>query len=230
MSSRLNSISLRALGLQNETKENIKKDSIIDFLQSSEIEFDSCPKHKNKLDDFNTGFGENNDLHFETKCRLPQLKTPLYQENYLREFLTEEEKAEARKALGIFTKTDILNNQLLTVNDSLPSIQEWNESTIKQLRKEDSFFTPITSFKAVFNSEGNTLEEQFIKVQNSIKEQKEAIQKIIQVSEEKQITSLGDVKAFLKGFNNGDNLHDTIDEINQEMLRFEKTGQITINS
>lgn len=229
MNSRLNSISLRAQWLQNETKENIKKDSIIDFLQSSEIEFDSCPKRKNKLDNFNTGFGENNDLHFETKCRLPQLKTPLYQENYLREFLTEEEKAEARKALGIFTKTDILNNQLLTVKDSLPSIQEWNESTIKQLRKEDKFFTPVTSFKSVFSSEGKTLEDHFLQVQNDIKDQKKELQKITSVSGEKQITSLGDVKVFLKGFNNGDNLYNTINEMDQEMLRFEKTGQILIN-
>jgi hypothetical protein len=38
------------------------------------------------------------------------------------------------------------------------------------------------------------------------------------------ITSLGDVKLFLQGFNNGDNLHNTIDTMNQEMLRFEKTG------
>ena len=52
MNSRLNSISLRAQWLQNETKENIKKDSIIDFLQSSEIEFDSCPNRKNKLDNY----------------------------------------------------------------------------------------------------------------------------------------------------------------------------------
>jgi hypothetical protein len=31
---------------------------------------------------------------------------------------------------------------------------------------------------------------------------------------------------FLKGFDNGDNLRNTLDEMNQDMLRFESTGQI----
>jgi hypothetical protein len=56
----------------------VKEDSIIELLQNSEIEFETCPKLEEKLDDFNTGFGENNDLHFETKCKLPDLKVPLY--------------------------------------------------------------------------------------------------------------------------------------------------------
>ena len=52
--------------------------------------------------------------------------------------------------------------------------------------------------------------------------------KILQVSKQKQISSLGDVTLFLQGFNNGDNLHNKLDEMNQEMLRFEQTGQIII--
>jgi hypothetical protein len=44
------------------------------------------------------------------------------------------------------------------------------------------------------------------------------------VSNSKNITSLGDIAAFLKGFNNGDNLHDTLDSMNKEMVRFEATG------
>ena len=56
----------------------VKEDSIIELLQNSEIEFETCPKLENKLDDLNTGFGENQDLHFETKCKSPELKVPLY--------------------------------------------------------------------------------------------------------------------------------------------------------
>jgi hypothetical protein len=48
--------------------------------------------------------------------------------------------------------------------------------------------------------------------------------KINQVSGNTEITSLGDVKLFLQGFNNGDNLHTTLTQMNEEMLRFEKTG------
>jgi hypothetical protein len=43
-----------------------------------------------------------------------------------------------------------------------------------------------------------------------------------------KISSLGDVTTFLQGFNNGDNLRQTLDTMNQEMLRFETTGQITM--
>jgi hypothetical protein len=45
-------------------RENpVKKDSIIDLLQNSEIEFKTCLKlESNNLQNFNTGFGKNNDL------------------------------------------------------------------------------------------------------------------------------------------------------------------------
>ena len=56
----------------------VKEDSIIELLQNSEIEFETCPKLEEKEFNFDTGFGENNDLHFEDKCKKPELKTPLY--------------------------------------------------------------------------------------------------------------------------------------------------------
>lgn len=57
-----------------------------------------------------------------------------------------------------------------------------------------------------------------------IVDQQKEIVKITQVSNETTITSLGDVKLFLKGFNNGDDLHSTLTNMNEEMLRFENTG------
>jgi hypothetical protein len=56
----------------------VKKDSIIELLQNSEIEFETCPKLENNLNNFNTGFGGNFDLHFKIPCTKPELKTPLY--------------------------------------------------------------------------------------------------------------------------------------------------------
>ena len=44
------------------------------------------------------------------------------------------------------------------------------------------------------------------------------------VSKKEEITSLGDVRLFLDGFKNGDNLYNTVDSIRQDSLRFEKTG------
>lgn len=58
MSSILNSISSGDLQVQQVPGEiPVKEDSIVELLQSSEIEFDTCPKFEDKLDNFNTGFG-----------------------------------------------------------------------------------------------------------------------------------------------------------------------------
>lgn len=226
MNSILNSISAGDLQVQQVPKEKpVKEDSIIELLQSSEIEFETCPKFEEKEFSFDTGFGENNDLHYETTCK-PDLKTPLYQENYLQEFKTEEEKAAARHALGLYNKGDVVAMSLLTAEDELPSQKQWEDVTIKQLRKGDKFFTPITQVKAVYDLEGVTLDHTIKELKSILITQQKEIVKINSVSNEKAITSLGDVKLFLQGFDNGDNLHNIIDTMNQEMLRFEQTGQI----
>lgn len=228
MSSILNSISSGDLEVHCSPRETlIKEDSIVDLLQESEIEFTTCSKLEDKLDNFNTGFGENHDLYYETPCKKPELKTPLYRENYLREFMTEEEKAAARHALGLYNKGDIVAMSLLTAEDGLPSQQMWNEHTIKQLRKGDKFFAPVTSFEAVFDSTGTSLDEKVQDINMLLEEQRTAINRITKVSNSDTISSLGDVALFLKGFKNGDNLHTTLDDMNQEMLRFEKTGSMS---
>lgn len=227
MSSILNSISQGDLQVQETPREKpVKEDSIIELLQNSEIEFETCPKLEDKLDDINTGFGENNDLHFEDKCTKPKLKVPLYQENYLSEFETEEERAAARHALGLYNKGDVVAMSLLTTKEELPSQQEWKDALIKQMRQGDKFFTPITNFKSVFNDQGTSLDVYVDQLQKILINQQKEISKINSTSNSKEISSLGDVKLFLQGFNNGDSLYETIDSMNQEMLRFEKTGQI----
>lgn len=229
MSSILNSISSGDLQVQQAPRvQPVKEDSIIDLIQNSEIEFATCSKLEDKLHNFNTGFGENNDLHYDTPCKNTELKTPLYQENYLREFVTEEEKAAARHALGLYNKGDVVAMSLLTAEDSLPSQSDWDDSTIKQLRKGDQFFTPITHFKAVYDADGVALDKRIKEINSLIVEQQKEVAKINQVSDKSTITSLGDVKLFLQGFNNGDTLQATVEGIHQEMLRFENTGQITI--
>lgn len=227
MSSILNSISSGDLQVQQVPREKpVKEDSIIELLQNSEIEFETCPKLEDKLEGMNTGFGENNDLHFKDTCRPPSLQVPLYQSNYLSEFKTEEEKAAARHALGIYNKGDVVAMSLLTAEDDLPTTQEWNDHTIKQLRKGDKFFAPITTFGAVYDTDGVTLTTRFKEVNSLIIEQQKEIVKITSVSGGDTITSLGDVRLFLQGFNNGDDLHNILEDMDQEMLRFEQTGQI----
>lgn len=227
MSSILNSISAGELQVQKAPEvKPVKEDSIIDLLQGAEIEFETCPKLEEKLDNFNTGFGENEDLYFDDNCKKPALKTPLYSENYLREFVTEEEKAAARHSLGLYNKGDVVAMSLLTAEDARPTQQDWNEATMKQLRKGDKFFTPFTSFNAVFDSEGESLTSRLSDVQQMIIQQQKDIAKINSTSNGDTISSLGDVRIFLQGFSNGDSLRATLDIMSQEMLRFEKTGDI----
>lgn len=197
-----------------------------ELLQSIEISLESCLS-KETLIDINTGFGENNDLRYDDPCKKPELKTPLYQENYLREFLTEEEKAAARHALGLYNKGDIVAMSLLTAEDNIPSSQEFKEATIKQLRKGDKFFVPYTLTRSVFDSEGNTLDVRLSNLQNTIVVQQKQISSLLQPSNKQEITTLGDVNIFLNGFNNGDSLKKIIDTIDEEMLRFNTTGNIT---
>lgn len=227
MSSILNSISHGDLKVLTKPKETpIKKDSIVNLLKGSEIEFKSCPTLPNKLENFNTGFGKNNDLIIEHKCKKPKMKVPLYQDNYLSEFKTEEEKAAARHALGLFNKDDVVAMSLLTAKEQLPTSQEWLEATLKQMRQGDKFFKPITSFDAVFDLDGTSLQTKMSDIETLMNQQKKQIKEINEVSKFTEITSLGDVRMFLHGFKNGENLHDCVEEINQEMLRFEKTGEI----
>lgn len=203
------------------------EDTISDLLENVEIELTTCPTIENDLENVNTGFGGNNDVHYETPCTKPKLKVPLYRENYLSEFVTEEEKAAARHALGLYNRGDIVAMSMLTSEDSLPSTQDWEEFTIKQLRKGDKFFSPVASFSSIFSADGTTLDIKMEEVQALIAKNYNAIEQINQVSNLGIISSLGDVKQFLQGFSSEDNLKVTLDNMNQEMLRFEKTGQIT---
>ena len=227
MSSILNSISMGELQVQNVPEVTpIKEDSIIDLLQSSEIEFDSCPKLENRLDNFNTGFGENNDLHFEDICKKHMLKTPLYQENYLGEFKTEEEKAAARHALGLYNLNDVVSMSLLTTKEGIPDVQNLANAPVKQMHQGNKLFVPVTTFSAVYDKSGVTLDRKFKDIQDLILKQKNDIDSINKVSGKATITTLGDVREFLKGFSNKETLQDKIDSMNQETLRFESMGQM----
>lgn len=229
MSNRLNSISKRLLESNRSLLQSPQKDATIEFLQNSGIGFGTCSTCNDQSTDFNTGFGTHDVLYLDGRCSKPKLSTPLYKENFLNEFKSEEDKAAARRALGLYNKGDVVAMSLLTAENVLPSTDQWNKAEMLQLRKGDQFFTPFTTFNAVFDAEGKTLTTRLDNLQTLITEQKKEITKLTSVTTEETITSLGDVKVFLQGFNNGDVLKETLDDMNQEMIRFEKTGQITSN-
>lgn len=199
---------------------------MVDLFKNSEIEFDRGTSVHYNLPAFNTGFSCNNDLHFDTPCKKSKLKTPLYKDNYLREFVTEEEKAAVRRALGIDGSSSSTGTSLLTISDDLPTLPSLLAASVKQLKQGDAFFAPVTTFKAVYDSTGTSLQTRFEDIQSLLTTQQKELQSITQISQSSEISSLGDVQLFLRGFNNGDTLVSKLDEINQENLRFEKTGEI----
>lgn len=179
-------------------------------------------------DDFNTGFGSNNDLHYKDPCVKPPLKTPLYKENYLNEFVTEADKAAVRQALGLYNHDDVVSLSLLTTSDDKPTNQELKEVVTKQMRQADKFFAPFTVVDAVYTTNGTTLKSVINTLNVAIENHNKELLNITKESGKEKLTSLGDITKFLQGFNNGDSLHDKLDDINQEMLRFEKLGQFNI--
>lgn len=209
------------IDLKNEFIEPSK-----DNISNIEIDFNILKQYVcDNCDDIilNTGFGADNDLHYETKCKLPELKTPLYAENFLREFITEEQKATARHSLGLYNKDDVVAMSLLTAEMGQPSQQDWTSALMLQLRKGDQFFIPYTHFNAVFDSSGNNLNTKFIELQQFINQE---ILNIKKVSNSDTITSLGDIQQFLKEFSNKDNLFNIIEDVKQDMIKFNKTGTI----
>jgi hypothetical protein len=57
---------------------------------------------------------------------------------------------------------------LLTAEDGNPTASQWANATMKQLRKGDKFFTPFTQFKAVFDTQGVTLDVRLREINNLI--------------------------------------------------------------
>lgn len=227
MSSILNSISSGELRVHTVSEANsANNESVMDIFQNSEIEFRTCPTFKSNTTNFNTGFGENGDLHYNIPCKKHKLNTPLYKENYLQEFQTEEEKAAARHALGLYNKGDVVAKSLLTTVSTLPTVSELSKISVQTMRKGDVPFVPITLVTAVMDSSGVTLDKKLKDIHSTLQTQKKELDNISKISNSKTVSSLGDVKMFLQGFNNGDNLKNILTDMDQEMLRFETTGQI----
>ena len=222
MSSILNSISSGDLQVQEAPREApVKDDSIASLLINSEIELDTCNQQESSnLKNFNTGFGGGNELHFELPCKKPSIRQPLYVSNYLHEFVTEEEKAAARHALGLYNKHDVVAMSLLTTSDPGNNLH-FGDLWVQQMEKGGKPFLPITSIKAVFDGQGKTLDVCLDSIKDTLRVYKNTLSSITNRSNSSTISSLGDVQSFLKGFKNGDDLKDVVDNIKQEMITFE---------
>lgn len=88
MSSILNSISAGDLQVPQVPEDTSAKSDPVEILMTNpKTKFENCPINDG-FDITNTGFGERNTLHLTPFCKKPKTKTPLYLENYLREFKT----------------------------------------------------------------------------------------------------------------------------------------------
>ena len=186
----------------------------------------TCTTNSKVSTTFNTGFGASNELHYQDNCKKPTLHTPLYKENFLSEFKTKEDKALARKSLGIQNYEDVVVNQTLTTDSSEPSKQQLLTPAIKKLLQGNSFFSPITVTKAVYDQQGNNLETRLETLKKLINTNAITINSLNNETQGNQISSLGDFKKFVRGFKNGDDLKQIIDEVKEDMLKFQITGNI----
>lgn len=202
--------------LNYEAQDNFQKN-----LNSGNVS--QCIKNNENITNvINTGFGLNNELHYT--CKNHKINLPLYKDNYFSEFVTEEEKAQARHSLGLYNKKDIVTMSMLTTESEKP--QRWNNIDLKQLKQGDELFFPYTATKAVFNETGQNLDIQLQVLNSLIKQNQIDILSIQQVTDGNDINSLGDVVRFLQNFNNTQSLQEIIDTVKQESVSFETTGII----
>lgn len=193
---------------------------------NSTINSNQC-SHNDVMDTISTGFDKNNELHYKVFCKKSPFNIPLYKDNYLSEFETEEEKAAARHSLGLYNKKDVITMGLLTAEDDVPTKQQWNNPIIKQLQRGSKFFVPCTSFDAVFDSQGNNLQNRLNEILQTISKQQDSLNSVTSVSNKEQITSLGDIIKFLHGFKNGENLSNIINDYYKDQIKFESVGFIS---
>ena len=90
--------------------------SILNFKKHCPIQ---VPHNENSIKySIDTGFDIQSSLDYNP-CSQRPLSQPLYKENYLGEFETEEEKRIARRNLGLFDDNDVVAMSLITTDEAV---------------------------------------------------------------------------------------------------------------
>ena len=209
-----------------------KKEELIIPIQES-IEFDfkkqcpiQTPHNKESIkDSIDTGFDTQSSLDYNP-CSPRPLSQPLYKENYLGEFETEEEKRIARHNLGLFDDKDIVAMSLITTDKAVTNKDILDLLEIKAINQGNVPFAPQTTATAVLVKQGNTystLQEVLRQQSSSIERVNSRIDQLLNKSTSgAAIKTIGDINAFLSGFKNTE----TIKEIVKDHLLFESKGTI----
>ena len=209
-----------------------KKEELIIPIQES-IEFDfkkQCPiqttHNKESIkDSIDTGFDTQSSLDYNP-CSPRPLSQPLYKENYLGEFETEEEKRIARHNLGLFDHKDVVAMNLITTDDAVTDTDILDLLKIKTINQGNIPFAPQTTATAVLVKQGNaynTLQEVLRQQNSSIERTNSRIDQLLNKSTSRAaIKTIGDINAFLSGFKNTE----TLGKIIADHLLFESKGTI----
>ena len=209
-----------------------KKEELIIPIQES-IEFDfkkqcpiQTPHNKESIkDSIDTGFDTQSSLDYNP-CSPRPLSQPLYKENYLGEFETEEEKRLARHNLGLFDDKDVVAMSLITTDKAITNKDILDLLEIKAINQGNVPFAPQTTAPAVLVKQGNaynTLQEVLRQQSSSIERANSRIDQLLNKSTSgAAIKTVGDINAFLSGFKNTE----TLREIVKDHLLFESKGTI----
>ena len=209
-----------------------KKEELIIPIQES-IEFDfkkqcpiQTPHNKESIkDSIDTGFDTQSSLDYNP-CSPRPLSQPLYKENYLGEFETEEEKRLARHNLGLFDDKDVVAMSLITTDKAITNKDILDLLEIKAINQGNVPFAPQTTATAVLVKQGNTystLQEVLRQQSSSIERANSRIDQLLNKSTSgAAIKTVGDINAFLSGFKNTE----TLREIVKDHLLFESKGTI----
>ena len=209
-----------------------KEEELVIPIQES-IEFDfkkHCPiqvphNEESIKDSIDTGFDTQSSLDYKP-CSPRPLSQPLYKENYLGEFETEEEKRIARHNLGLFDDKDIVAMSLITTDKAVTNKDILDLLEIKAINQGNVPFAPQTTATAVLVKQGNTyntLQEVLRQQSSSIERANSRIDQLLNKSTSgAAIKTVGDINAFLSGFKNTE----TLREIVKDHLLFESKGTI----
>lgn len=209
-----------------------KKEELVIPIQES-IEFDfkkHCPiqaphNEESIKDSIDTGFDTQSSLDYKP-CSPRPLSQPLYKENYLGEFETEEEQRMARHNLGLFDDKDVVAMSLITTDKAVTDKDILDLLEIKAINQGNVPFAPQTTAPAVLVKQGNaynTLQEVLGEQSLSIEKANSRIDQLLNKSTSgTTIKTVGDINAFLSGFKNTE----TLMEIVADHLLFESKGTI----
>ena len=197
--------------------------SILNFKKHCPVQ---VPHNENSIKySIDTGFDIQSSLDYNP-CSQRPLSQPLYKENYLGEFETEEEKRIARRNLGLFDDNDVVAMSLITTDEAITDKDILDLLKIKTINQGNIPFAPQTTATAVLVKQGNaynTLQEVLGEQSSSIKKVSSRIDQLLNKSTSgTAIKTVGDINAFLSGFKNTE----TLGEIIADHLLFESKGTI----